>query len=242
VYFRVFEGPVEYHPGDEHHGGAADEAHGHETPHQAEAEHIGGQDAGHFHPHAPGLAISLVLVVLALASFAAIPLVYSDEGWMSGIVRASTAAIESHEHSGTFLGWKPHEGVMYVASAIVGVIGIAAAWWLHLAGRTSAAVSRADRLVPALGPVPRWAQNKWYVDELYNFLFYVPLRVLSHILHIFDKLLVDGLVNAFGAAPRGAGYAIRPTQNGLLHAYALRMVGGIGLLLLVVLALMGGTR
>jgi NADH-quinone oxidoreductase subunit L len=131
---------------------------------------------------------------------------------------------------------------MYVASAIVGVIGIAAAWWLHLAGRTSAAVSRADRLVPALGPVPRWAQNKWYVDELYNFLFYVPLRVLSHILHIFDKLLVDGLVNAFGAAPRGAGYAIRPTQNGLLHAYALRMVGGIGLLLLVVLALMGGTR
>ena len=91
-----------------------------------------------------------------------------------------------------------------------------------------------------LGPIPSWARHKWYVDELYHFLFVRPLYVIAHICAIIDKILVDGLVDLFGWTPRGVGSSIRPAQSGVLHDYALRMVSGIGLILLIVLLVIGG--
>ena len=51
---------------------------------------------------------------------------------------------------------------------------------------------------------------------------------------LFDRLVVDGLVNLAGVLPRAVGSVIRPWQSGRLHGYALGMVTGIGVLLLVV--------
>src|SRR5690606_24288763 len=69
VYFRVFEGPQYYEPGDELHGHDAHAAHGDAGDHghaghgadSHESKGHGGH--GEFHPHAPGWAINLVLVV-----------------------------------------------------------------------------------------------------------------------------------------------------------------------------------
>lgn len=143
------------------------------------------------------------------------------------------------EHAvGTFLGMDPHK-VMYYVSAIVGFIGITIAFLLHLAGRTTAATSRADALLPALGPIPRWAQNKWYVDEFYHYLIRLPLWVLSNIFHIIDKLLVDGLVNLFGTLPQWIARSIRPSQSGVLQGYAIGMAGGLAVVLLILIIVMG---
>jgi NADH-quinone oxidoreductase subunit L len=256
VYFRVFEGPEHFEPGDEVHGHGADHGHDHghadhgdsHGSHAAEAGHDGGHashDHGHFHPHAPGWAINLVLVTLAVCSFLVIPLNFvgkhaGEGGWVAGMIENSTAAWESPSHHtaghsesaghaeaaahvesgsdahgglGSFLGFDPH-AVMYYVSAIVGIIGILIAARLHgpsgIAGlfigdRTEAGRSRADAVLPKLGPIPKWAQNKWYVDEFYDFLIRTPLWVLANIFHLIDKLLVDGLVNLFGILPRGLG-------------------------------------
>src|SRR5690606_34910618 len=118
--------------------------------------------------------------------------------------------------------------------ALVGFVGIAVAYALHYQGRTTAARSKADDLLPMLGPIPRWAQNKWYVDEFYNGLIRVPLKTLGHIFHFLDQLLVDGLVNLFGALPRFVGWGLRPSQNGVLQSYAAGMAGGIAIFLIVV--------
>src|SRR5206468_12717805 len=117
----------------------------------------GTRDAhGEFHPHAPGWAINLVLIILALGTFGALALNFvgphaGHGGWAAGMVEASTArgVAENEAGRGTFLGFDPH-AVMYYISAVVGLIGIAIAWWLHLAGRTSAARRRAADLPPAL--------------------------------------------------------------------------------------------
>lgn len=101
----------------------------------------------------------------------------------------------------------------------------------HYLGRTTAATSKADALLPAMGPVARWAQHKWYVDEFYNAVIVLPLRVLSHVFHTIDRLLVDGLVNLAGVLPRFVGSKVRPWQNGLLHGYAVGMAGGLALLI-----------
>ncbi len=238
VYFRVFAGPVEYEPGEEiQHGEHSDHRDGH-AGHGADV-HSAGQSpapAHEFHPHAPGWAINLVLIVLSLCSFGAIGLFFVDgeHGWVGGMVHDSTAGVEvGHQEHATFFGFDPHQ-VMYWVSGVVGLAGIAIAYYLHLAGRTGAARARADNLLPALGPIPRWAQHKWYVDEFYNFLLVSPLWVIAHLCHLIDKFLVDGLVDAFGWAPRGLGRAARTSQTGVIHYYALRMLGGLVILIAIV--------
>jgi NADH-quinone oxidoreductase subunit L len=137
-------------------------------------------------------------------------------------------------HAGTFFGQDPHQAMYYV-SGVVGLLGIAVAFVLHYAGRRTAAVARADALLPAFGPVARWAQGKWYVDEFYDFLIRRPLRVLAHVFHTIDRFLVDGLVNLAGILPRTLGNVIRPSQSGELHGYAAGMAGGVAVLLAIVL-------
>ncbi|CAG0989582.1 NADH-quinone oxidoreductase subunit L [Phycisphaerales bacterium] len=235
VFFRVFVGPVQYEMGDEHHG-AHEDAHGH-----GEATHAPAH-ATHATPHAPGWAINTVLAVLAISAFAIIPFTYSHGGWVHTMIEGSTARYEGaaaylghgeHAH-GTFLGFEAH-GALMVVSGIVGAIGIVIAWWLHYAGRTTAATSRADALLPKLGPIPRWAQHKWYVDEFYDFLIVRPLWVLSNIFHFIDQYIVDGIVDLFGAAPSLTGKAVRPSQSGELHSYAAWMAGGMAVLILIVI-------
>ncbi len=275
VYFRVFEGPSQFEPGEEHHGDDGhDDGHGdgsHAEPGVSHARgtgpdhaHGSGQGTGHgaahggFHPHPPGWAINLVLATLAVLTFVPIPLYLMDKahhGWVGALVHDSTAAFESpYSHhaepapghggegygtkgdaraTGTFLGMDPH-AAMYYVSGVVGLAGIGIAFVLHLKGRTSAATSRADALLPRLGPIPRWAQRKWYVDEMYEWLVRRPLWVASHLFHYVDQLLVDGLVNLSGWLPRGMARVIRPSQGGVLHAYALGMAGGIGMLIFIV--------
>src|SRR5690606_39217036 len=151
-----------------------------------------------------------------------------------------TAAVSHGEHGApgeehpTFFK-DPHQW-MLLASSIVGIIGILIAAFLHapaglaglgLGNRSEAARSRADGLKAKLGPVPRWAEHKWYVDEFYDYLIRMPLWVTAHIFHWIDKLLVDGLVNLGGALPTWLGGTLRPAHSGRLHGYAVGMAGGL---------------
>jgi len=273
VFFRVFMGPTEFHPGDEHH-----DDHGDDGDDHAHDDH-GHGDKGGFHPHAPGWAINAVLATLTIASLAASGLYFVGSGEHHGtetkhyadtMVSSSTASYHSpySEHAfhagdhgdshaaddhadpnavqagvgprGTIteplllFGQDPHK-VMYYVSGVVGVIGIGLAWCFHLWGRTEAATCRMDSLARLFGPIPRWAENKWYVDEFYNAAIRVPLRIASHLMHWFDKLVIDGIVNLAGMAPRMFGWMVRPSQSGVLQGYAAGMVGGLAMLLVVIL-------
>ncbi len=255
--------------GDHHdsHNGANNQPHDSHSPggRGTESDVVEEQTAQHeFHPHAPGWAINSVLIILALLSFAAIPTYFmypEDHGWVGHMTHASTAIVESpgaHHGSelhtdthgpelGTFLGWDPHV-VMYYVSAIVGFVGILIAAFLHgpiglgglmIGSRTEAERSRADDLLPMLGPIPKWAQNKWYVDQFYDLILRIPLWVLSNIFHIFDKLVIDGFVDMCGKAPQWLAGALRPSQSGQLHGYAAGMAGGLVVILVIVLIVMG---
>ncbi|MGP1308801.1 MAG: NADH-quinone oxidoreductase subunit L [Phycisphaerales bacterium] len=252
VFFRVFVGPVEYHPGDELHAHDGDD-HGHGEEHHHDAGEHGDHHSDGFHPHAPGWAINSVLIILSICAILAAGLYFvnkKDHGWVGSMVHHSSAHFvnpDAHHapapgapgadaaHDGEAGGfWSDPHKWMYYASALVGFIGIAIAFVLHYMGRTTAARSKADDLLPLLGPIPRWAQNKWYVDEFYDWTIRLPLRALAHIFHLFDVLVIDGLVNFFGALPKFVGWGLRPSQNGVLQSYAAGMAGGIALFLIVV--------
>jgi NADH-quinone oxidoreductase subunit L len=168
----------------------------------------------------------------------------SGSGAGSGtIASADHWPVRAEVQAGSILGMDPHKA-MYFISAIIGVIGILIAAYLHgpkgpaglfIGGRVEAETSRADGLLAKLGPLPRWAQNKWYVDEFYEATVRLPLWVFANIFHAIDKLLIDGLlVDGIASLPRTFARAIRPVQSGVLHGYALSMAAGLGIILLVV--------
>ncbi len=152
---------------------------------------------------------------------------------------------------GTLFGQDPHK-IMYYVSAVFGVVGILTAAYLHgpkgplglfIGGRTKAATSRADGLADAMMPLPTYARNKWYFDEFYGALIVKPLRALSHVFHLIDKLLIDGLVNLIGSLPRFVASLIRPSQSGLLQGYAAGMAAGLAVVVVtvwMVIAVTGG--
>ena len=74
--------------------------------------------------------------------------------------------------------------------------------------------------------------HKFYVDELYQFFIVQPLMLGARLVYLVDRFLVDGLVNAVGAAPRMLGQVVRSWQTGMVQFYALAMVVGVALLIL----------
>jgi NADH-quinone oxidoreductase subunit L len=267
TYFRVFLGPKEFLPGDEHElvdHGRYPKGMSYEQWHAQHAhdDHTGGH--GHearawkpfdpatedFHPHPPGLAMNVAVgAVMVLSVLAALTyFIGGEHGWVGEMIARSSAAFHAPE-GGELFGQNPHV-VMYYVSAVIGLAGIFTAAWLHgprgwqglmVGVRDRAALApRAEALAAMLDGVATAARNKFYVDEFYHAVVVLPLRVLAYIFAFLDNFLVDGLVNFFGFAPRGVGTLVRPSQSGVLHDYALRMLMGAGLVLAVALAAMGG--
>ncbi len=146
---------------------------------------------------------------------------------------------------GKILGMDPHGG-MIVVSGLGAIFGVLIAAFFHgpkgwqglfLGGRTQAGKCRMDAVARRAGPIPHLAENKWFVDEIYEAILVTPLRILAHIFHWIDKLLLDGLVNLFGFLPRVFAWIIRPSQSGVLQGYAVSMAGGLAILLFVVLVI-----
>ena len=87
------------------------------------------------------------------------------------------------------------------------------------------------RFTAAFPRLHRAVYNKWYVDELYDFLFVNPTKRLGTFLWKgFDVKVVDGIVNGvarlIGAISRG----LRGIQTGKVHNYAMSMVVGVVLI------------
>jgi NADH-quinone oxidoreductase subunit L len=139
-----------------------------------------------------------------------------------------------------FLGMTPglphaHEeatkwGLMAI-SAIIALGGVGVAWLMYvrqpeLPGKLAAAAQGFYQL----------SLNKFYIDELYDSFIVKPLRGLSILCAGFDQYIVDGVVDLVGHVPRLLGVRFRPVQNGLVQFYALAMVLGLTVFLLVLVS------
>ncbi len=77
--------------------------------------------------------------------------------------------------------------------------------------------------------------NKYYIDELYTFLFVLPVKKGSELLLRFlDKGTIDGSLHGLGKLTNLSGYRLSLLQNGNIQTYALGLViGAIGILLYI---------
>ncbi|OWU83646.1 hypothetical protein ATO6_17445 [Oceanicola sp. 22II-s10i] len=114
-----------------------------------------------------------------------------------------------------------------VSPFIAMILGLATAYWFYIVNP-----ERPKQLAAAQQPLYQFLLNKWYFDELYNFIFVRPAVWLGGFFwKRGDQNTIDGGINgvAMGIIPfftRLAGKA----QSGYIFTYAFAMVIGIAVL------------
>jgi NADH-quinone oxidoreductase subunit L len=79
-----------------------------------------------------------------------------------------------------------------------------------------------------LKPLHKLIYNKYYIDEVYEYLITKPLNGISNFFgKIFDKQVIDGGVNLTGSAFTESSGLLKYIQTGNIGFYLLAMVIGI---------------
>jgi NADH-quinone oxidoreductase subunit L len=177
---------------------------------------------GGYHPHESPLTMLVPIALLALGALLAGQLFHA-------IFVDAEQAPEFWQRSVAFsqhLAHAAHESPMWVklSPTIAMLVGLWIAWNNYI--RDPAAPGRFVTMFPA---IHQFVANKWYFDELYDFLFVRPALWLGRLFwHGGDEKTID----RFG--PHGAAYAVgvgnRITtrfQSGYLYSYALVMLLGL---------------
>ena len=118
-----------------------------------------------------------------------------------------------------------HEVPAWVAQAptLVGAAGIALAFLLYI---VAPGVPRT--LAGAVKPLYLFLLNKWYFDELYDFLFVRPARALARVLwKTGDAQIIDGMPNGAAAIAAGVARGAVKLQTGRVANYAFAMLIGL---------------
>ncbi len=131
-------------------------------------------------------------------------------------------------------GWLPEETEQLITesefewwiaivSSAVGGAGLAVAWAIY-----GARLFSSDRIRRALGPIPQLFENKYYLDYLYEeiMLKEVLMRSIAFVVDLFDRYIVDGVVNGVAKVARWSSQELRPAQAGQAQLYGAVFVVG----------------
>ncbi|MEO6092632.1 MAG: NADH-quinone oxidoreductase subunit L [Novosphingobium sp.] len=217
------EHPDEEHSGEEH-AGAHAEPHGHHAAaHEGPAAHTShGDGTAGYHPHESPMTMLVPLVLLSIGAVFA-GFVFSGafvgpetggEFWRGSVAFNEHLMHAAHQVPG-WVQWSPF---------IVMATGLLIAWYGYIRNtRFPSAV------VEQIGVVHRFVYNKWYFDELYDFLFVRPAFWIGR---LFWRGGDIGIIDRFG--PNGAAWVVekgsvfaRRVQSGYLTSYALVMLLGL---------------
>ena len=153
------------------------------------------------HAHETPWTMTAPLVVLAVFAIG-----YGWVGIPTGFPwLASASRVGSHEFVGSTLAVMPAESpfswIVFGTSLLVALGGLFFGW---LAYRNVTAPEQDKLQIPLL-------KNKYYIDELYSFLFVKPSYWFAEtfVYQWVDKGLIDGTLHLFGKASNGIGSIIR---------------------------------
>ncbi len=183
------------------------------------------------HLHESPLIITLPLMVLALLSliggYVGVPKIlgggmnikyYLEPVFGDSVARYGIAKLQ-YGYSAAY--------VLMGLSIVLAFAGIGLAYYFYIKNP-----ALPGQLADRFKGTYRVILNKWYVDELYDALFVNPCKRLGTFLwKSFDVLIVDGIVNGVAKLTRGISLAMRYSQTGYVHNYALTMVIGVVLAL-----------
>jgi NADH-quinone oxidoreductase subunit L len=117
-----------------------------------------------------------------------------------------------------------------ILSGLIAIGGIYLAYVMHLVDR-----SRAEWLAADVPEITSILEHKYWVDEIYQAAIVEPLRQLGRIFFLIDKFIIDGIIWFISFIPQLSGFALKlTTQRGYLQGYAVTMLFGIAVILILV--------
>ena len=189
--------------------------------------------AHHLH-ESPGMMTGplIILAVLsAIGGFVGFPVV---EGWnkfeafLAPVFPKGAVAEAAAHHAVGF------EVIMMIVSIVIAVLGIALAYKMYIKNPRLP-----DQVAERYKPIYSMIANKYWVDEIYDWVFVGPLIRFSVFLwRIIDEILVDGTVNGVAALARGFSEIFKHLQTGNIQSYALSIL--VGIVFLIGYLLMNG--
>ena len=184
--------------------------------------------AHHLH-ESPGI-MTVPLIILAILSviggFIGFPVIEGGNKFAEFLapVFAPPAgfpkAAEAVHHAVSF------EVTMMIVSLVIAGLGILLAYRLYIKNP-----ALPDRLAERYKAPYNALVNKYWVDEIYNFIFVrFSLWISIFFWRFVDDLIVDGIVNGVAALFRGGSEVFKRLQTGNVQNYALSILIGIVLI------------
>src|SRR5215831_16419053 len=185
--------------------------------------------AAHLHEAPPAMRMPLILLALLalLGGFLGFP---PEHGSVHRLLAPVFAAAEH------LRGGPHHFGFGDVVLMLIALAVAIAGWYLAHRVYVREPQREAQWMQRWQGLYTLLA-NKYYVDQAYAKLIVRPLYALSEsaLWRIFDVGVVDRLVNVVGHVMRLNGQFLSYVQTGYVRTYALTLVGGAVIMLLVLL-------
>ncbi len=187
-------------------------------------------EAAHHLHESPGM-MTVPLIILAVLSvvggFVGFPVIEGANKFAEflspvfSLPPGFPKAAEAGHHAVSF------EVIMMIVSMIIAGVGIYLAYRMYIKNPALPA-----RLAERFQAPYKMIANKYWVDEIYGFLFVGPLIRFSVFLwRFFDDLVVDGIVNGVAALFRGGSEVFKKLQTGNVQNYALSIL--IGLVIMI---------
>ena len=205
------------------------ETHGEPLPDDGHGDHAH-DDHGHGHDHQPHESPWVMLVPLLLLSLGAVAAGYvfapyfigehRAEFWGQSIFNAPSNTVLDHL-----------EGLplwVVLAPLAVTAIGFAVAWYVYITKEGLGA-----KLAARKGLLWSFLYNKWYFDELYDFIFVRGAKALGDLFWKGgDQKIIDGLgPNGVAWLSARFGKVLGRFQSGYVYHYAFVMLIGVAGLL-----------
>ncbi|HMK37676.1 MAG TPA: NADH-quinone oxidoreductase subunit L [Desulfomonilaceae bacterium] len=186
------------------------------------------ETAHHLHESPPIMTVPLMILAgLALVGgLVGIPILehYNVFGhWLDPVFAPAKAISEKAaghhgDHASVAL-----EFLLMGVSLCIAFFGLFLARWMYVT-KPSVATEVAERL----GPIHKLVYNKYWMDEIYDFLFVDSIVKFSRLLwKWFDEGFIDGMVNGTATVVRRFGSILRELESGLVKDYALSIVVGV---------------
>jgi NADH-quinone oxidoreductase subunit L len=208
------------------HGTPREAAHGHGDHDHVHDDHDH-HGSAYDNAHEPPAVMQVPLYVLAIGAVLAGAVFYGMffydveqiENFFAGSLVVDHHIIEEAHHVPLWVKW---------SATIAMIIGFVAAWYMY--------IRRPDmprRLAETNSGLYKFLLNKWYIDELYNFIFVKPALWVGRALWKgFDDWLIDGkIAEGLGRRVFNVTSWVTRLQSGYLYHYAFAMLIGIAALL-----------
>jgi NADH-quinone oxidoreductase subunit L len=170
------------------------------------------------HPHESPLSMTLPMIVLSIGA-ASMGIILTNNHMFEHWLEPVTGFVEPEPPFSI-------QTITIITLSVVAIGVLAAIWQYRKIAKV--APKKVSFAVTA-------ARKDLYGDVMNEALLMKPGQALTRALNIFDKSVVDGFVNGLGLFTGGISSRLRKSETGYVRSYAMSIVLGTAILVIVLL-------